>query len=78
MRLGQERDCQFVKLLASNTIDQRMETIIQLKAIIFQEAIGDPNAVDRVTAKEAKNMRSSIVSMLISAYIKEAIEQEIG
>jgi SWI/SNF-related matrix-associated actin-dependent regulator of chromatin subfamily A-like protein 1 len=78
LRLGQERDCQFVKLLASNTIDQRMETIIQLKAIIFQEAIGDPNAVDRVTAKEAKNMRSSIVSMLISAYIKEAIEQEIG
>ncbi|TFH50334.1 MAG: DEAD/DEAH box helicase, partial [Methanothrix sp.] len=62
LRLGQERDCQFIKLLSEKTIDQRMEEIIQLKATIFKEAIGDAEAVDRVTAKDPRHMQQSVVS----------------
>lgn len=78
LRLGQERDCQFIKLLASNTIDQRMEEIIQAKAAIFQEAIGDENAIERVTSKEAHHMQSSVVSMLLHSYIKDAIDSQVA
>ena len=72
LRLGQERDCQFVKLLAAGTIDQRMEEIIQAKAAIFQEAIGDMGALERVTAKAADQMRRSIVTQVIQSYIRDA------
>ena len=72
LRLGQERDCQFIKLLAAGTIDQRMEEIIQTKATIFQEAIGDMGALERVTAKEADQMRRSIVTQVIQSYIRDA------
>ena len=73
LRLGQERDCQFIKLLADKSIDQRMEQIIQIKAKIFEEAIGDAEVVSRVTAKDSSNLQQSVVSMLISSYIKDAL-----
>jgi SWI/SNF-related matrix-associated actin-dependent regulator 1 of chromatin subfamily A len=76
LRLGQERDCQFIKLLASRTIDQRMEEIIQIKATIFQEAIGDKDAVSRVTAKDPRMMQSSIVSMICESYLRDLIIEE--
>lgn len=66
LRLGQERDCQFIKLLASNTIDQRMESIILSKADIFSRTIDDADFTGRISAGE--QMQSSIVSALISSY----------
>jgi SWI/SNF-related matrix-associated actin-dependent regulator of chromatin subfamily A-like protein 1 len=73
LRLGQERNCQFIKMLADKSIDQRMEEIIQIKAKIFEEAIGDEDVVDRVTAKNADRLQQSVVSLLISSYIKDAV-----
>lgn len=73
LRLGQERDCQFIKLLADKSIDQRMEQIIQIKAKIFEEAIGDEEVVDRITAKDSTNLQQSVVSMLISSYVRDAV-----
>jgi len=70
MRLGQERDCLFLKCLADKTIDQRMEAIIQRKALIFQEAIGDKDAVSRVTA--SNSLKQSVVSALIQSYVRDA------
>lgn len=71
MRLGQERDCTFVKILAPRTIDQRMEELIQVKAEIFRDAIGDEEAVERVTTSNV--MRESMVSAIISGYMRDAI-----
>jgi SWI/SNF-related matrix-associated actin-dependent regulator 1 of chromatin subfamily A len=73
LRLGQERDCQFIKMLADKSIDQRMEEIIQIKAKIFEEAIGDDDVVDRVTAKDADRLQQSVVSLLIASYLKDAL-----
>lgn len=70
LRLGQERDCQFVKLLAERTIDHRMQAIIEYKATIFAEAIGDEEALERVTAKDALE-QDTIVSALIQNYIRD-------
>lgn len=71
LRLGQERDCQFIKCLAAGTIDHRMEEIIIRKATLFKEAIGDEDAVKRVTASDS--MKESIVSALIQSYLKDAL-----
>ena len=60
-------------MLADKSIDQRMEEIIQIKAKIFEEAIGDLDVVDRVTAKGADTMQHSVVSLLISSYLKDAL-----
>jgi len=73
LRLGQERDCQFIKVLAAKTIDQRMEEIIQIKAKIFEEAIGDIDVVERVTAKDSGSLQRSVVSALIASYIRDAV-----
>jgi SWI/SNF-related matrix-associated actin-dependent regulator 1 of chromatin subfamily A len=73
LRLGQTRDCQFIKLLADKSIDQRMEEIIHRKAGIFKEAIGDEEIVERVTGKDPTLMTASIVSELISSYIRDAV-----
>lgn len=73
LRLGQERDCQFIKVLAAKTIDQRMEEIIQIKAKIFEETIGDVDVVERVTAKDSGSLQRSVVSALIASYIKDAV-----
>jgi SWI/SNF-related matrix-associated actin-dependent regulator 1 of chromatin subfamily A len=72
MRLGQTRDCLFVKCLADKTIDQRMEMIIQRKAQVFQEAIGDKDAVARVTA--TNSLKQSVVTALIQSYMRDAIK----
>jgi len=72
LRLGQTRNCQFIKFLAKNTIDQRMEEIIQEKAGIFSRCVNDADFVNRVTAMDAKNMHTTIVSALISSYIHAA------
>jgi SWI/SNF-related matrix-associated actin-dependent regulator 1 of chromatin subfamily A len=68
VRIGQERDCQFIKCLAEGTIDQRMELIIRDKAQIFQEAIGDEDAVRRVTA--TNEMKQTVVAALIADYLR--------
>lgn len=72
LRLGQERDCQFIKLLAKRTIDQRMEEIIQAKAGIFSRTIDDQDFLNRVTAIDASRMQSTVVSALISSYMQAA------
>jgi SWI/SNF-related matrix-associated actin-dependent regulator 1 of chromatin subfamily A len=72
LRLGQSRNCQFIKLLAQNTIDQRMEEIIQGKADIFARTIDDANFKDRVTAMDSTKMHSTIVSSLIASYMNAA------
>lgn len=72
LRLGQTRNCQFIKLLAQNTIDQRMEEIIQAKADIFARTIDDSDFKNRVTAMDSTKMHSTIVSSLISSYMNRA------
>jgi len=72
LRLGQTRNCQFIKLLAHNTIDQRMEEIIQGKADIFARTIDDADFKNRVTAMDSTKMHSTIVSSLISSYMNAA------
>ena len=72
LRLGQTRNCQFIKLLAQNTIDQRMEEIIQGKADIFSRTIDDADFKNRVTAMDSTKMHSTIVSSLISSYMNRA------
>lgn len=71
-RLGQERDCQFIKLLAQSTIDQRMEEIIKRKAETFGRAVGDADVMDRVMAKDSTMMRESVVQALIRSYLRDA------
>jgi len=67
LRIGQTRDCQFIKLLAQHSIDQRLEEIIQMKAHIFKEAIGDQEIIERVTALEATQLKQTVVSALMSS-----------
>lgn len=66
MRLGQERDCTFAKILAPRTIDQRMEALIQIKAEIFRDAIGDKDAVARVTTSNV--MQENMLTALLADY----------
>jgi SWI/SNF-related matrix-associated actin-dependent regulator 1 of chromatin subfamily A len=68
LRLGQERDCQFIKLLAKNSVDQRLEEIIQAKAGIFERAIDDKKFVDRILGRDPRFMRQTVVSALIASY----------
>jgi SWI/SNF-related matrix-associated actin-dependent regulator 1 of chromatin subfamily A len=72
LRLGQKRNCQFIKLLAQNTIDQRMEEIIQGKADIFARTIDDADFKNRVTAMDSTKMHDTIVSSLIASYMNAA------
>lgn len=72
LRLGQERNCQFIKLLAKDTIDQRMEEIILDKAAIFSRTIDDSNFAERVSAMDHDRMHSTIVSRLIASYLQAA------
>lgn len=77
LRLGQTRDCQFIKLLAQRlngiaTIDDRMESIIFRKAHTFQRAIGDKGIVARVSGQDVINMTDSVAKLLIASYLRAA------
>lgn len=71
LRLGQDRDCEFWKLLAKNTIDQRMAEIIHAKAEVFERAIDDQEYVDRVTPRNGQ-MRQTMVAALLQSYLNDA------
>lgn len=71
MRLGQERDCTFVKVLAEGTIDQRMEQLIEQKAEIFRDTIGDAEAVERVTTSQ-NPMQENIMAQVLATYMRDA------
>jgi SNF2 family DNA or RNA helicase len=73
LRIGQERDCHFIKILAEATIDQRMETIIQDKALIFQQTIGDKDALNRITASDPEQLQNGFVKALIRSYMRDAL-----
>jgi len=71
-RIGQERDCQFIKFLAGNTIDQRMEEIIQEKANTFKRAVGDEGIVERVTGRDPGALQDTVVTALLRSYLRDA------
>jgi len=71
-RIGQKRDCFFNKLLAENTIDQRMDEIIFQKAHSFMRAIDDPRAVERITPTNGSGGgMGNILDRVVSSYIQK-------
>lgn len=69
LRLGQTRDCQFIKLLAPDTVDLRLESLIYDKAHTFRRTIGDEGIVDRVTGQGVDAMQDSIAKQIIRSYL---------
>jgi SWI/SNF-related matrix-associated actin-dependent regulator of chromatin subfamily A-like protein 1 len=74
VRIGQERDCQFFKCLAANTIDQRMDEIMFAKAHSFMRAIDDHRAVDRITPTNSNiSSGGGMLEQIIDSYIMDAV-----
>jgi len=71
LRLGQDRDCEFVKLVAPGTVDERLEAIIFDKARTFQRAIGDEGIVDRIMGEDVHAVQHSVVAQVVSSYLQE-------
>lgn len=76
LRLGQDRDVYWIKTLAKGTIDHRMEAMIQDKAAIFRDAVGDEEAVDRVTSSQAVT-KNSMLDAMIRSYLSDPTGSKI-
>jgi len=71
LRIGQTRKCQFIKLLAANTIDAKMQDFLYRKAHTFANAIGDDRAVGRISSQPAEMMtQSRAVQAILGSYTR--------